>query len=114
MATHYSTGSVPAFSPSVPIPPAAIVLGRFYLQVADVLSPTSAQAASAWSAAEAHRLDDADQQAQDASLRRCDDCALNLGRDVLRALGTCPRWGKPRHGVESRCSAFVAKDGGAR
>lgn len=48
---------------------------------------------------------------QDAPLRRCEDCALNLGRDVLRALGNCPRWGKPRHGVESHCPAFVAKDG---
>lgn len=45
---------------------------------------------------------------EDAPMRRCDDCRLNLGRDVLRALGTCPRWGMPRTGVESRCPAFVA------
>lgn len=44
-------------------------------------------------------------------LRKCSDCALNLGRDVLRALGSCPRWGQPRHGAESHCPAFVAKDG---
>lgn len=42
-------------------------------------------------------------------LRRCEDCRLDLCRDVLRALSTCPRWGKPREGVESRCAAFVAK-----
>lgn len=43
--------------------------------------------------------------------RRCDDCQLHLTCDALHALGTCPRWGKRRHGVESRCPAFVAKDG---
>jgi len=41
-------------------------------------------------------------------LRRCQDCRLDLG-DVLRAVGTCPRWGMNRNGVESRCPAFVAK-----
>jgi hypothetical protein len=44
-------------------------------------------------------------------LRRCEDCRLDLCRDVLRAIGACPRWGKSRHGVESHCPAFVAKDG---
>ena len=44
--------------------------------------------------------------------RRCDDCQLHLTPDVLHALDTCPRWGKPRHGVETCCPAFVAKDGG--
>lgn len=43
-------------------------------------------------------------------MRSCDDCRLNLGRDVLRALGTCPRWGMVRAGVESHCPAFVGKD----
>lgn len=42
-------------------------------------------------------------------LRRCDDCQLDLGRDVLRALGSCPRWGMRRAGVECRCSSFVPK-----
>lgn len=48
----------------------------------------------------------------DAPLRRCDDCQLNLGTrpgDTLRAAFACPRFGKPRHGVESRCAAFVPK-----
>lgn len=47
-------------------------------------------------------------------LRRCEDCQLNLGTrpgDTLRAAFACPMFGKPRTGVESRCSAFVAKDG---
>ena len=44
--------------------------------------------------------------------RCCDDCQLHLSRDVLRALGSCPRWGMPRAGVKSCCQAFVAKDGG--
>jgi hypothetical protein len=43
-------------------------------------------------------------------LRRCADCALDLTRDVLRAIGTCPRWGTNRAGVETRCAAFVAKE----
>lgn len=42
-------------------------------------------------------------------LRRCEDCRLDLCRDVLLALGNCPRWGKQREGVASRCPAFVAK-----
>lgn len=50
------------------------------------------------------------QQAKDAPLRRCDDCALLLGRNCLRALDTCPRWGLVRAGVESQCGAFVAKE----
>jgi hypothetical protein len=37
------------------------VRGRLYFQVADVLFPTFAQAACAWSAAEANRLDAAEQ-----------------------------------------------------
>lgn len=44
-------------------------------------------------------------------LRCCEDCALDLTRDVLRAIGSCPRWGTDRAGVESRCPAFVAKEG---
>lgn len=42
-------------------------------------------------------------------IRRCEDCHLNLCRDLLRALGSCPRWGQPRHDVESRCASFVPK-----
>ena len=34
-----------------------VVRGRLYFQVSDVLFPTFAQAATAWSAALAHRLD---------------------------------------------------------
>lgn len=34
-----------------------LVRGRLYFQVSDVLFPTFAQAASAWSAALAHRFD---------------------------------------------------------
>lgn len=62
---------------------------------------------------EARRIDTGGSMEQQAQppLRRCDDCVLHLGRDVLRALGACPRWGKPRHGVESQCSAFVPKEG---
>lgn len=47
-------------------------------------------------------------------LRRCDDCQLNLGTGpgvTLRATFACPRFGKPRAGVEGPCPAFVAKDG---
>jgi len=83
--------------------------GRLYFQTADVLFPSFAQAATAWSATEAHRLDIAEPQ---PPLRRCENCSLNLGRDVLRALSTCPRWGTNRAGVESRCPAFVAKEVG--
>ena len=89
------------------------VRDRLYCQTADVLFPVFAQAGRAWAAADAHRLDmtQPPEQQTRAPLHRCDDCALNLGRDVLRALGSCPRWGKPRHGVEARYPAFVAKDG---
>lgn len=48
----------------------------------------------------------------DPPLRRCADCQLNLGTqpgDTLRAAFACPMFGKPRAGVESRCSAFVSK-----
>lgn len=36
---------------------ARIVRGRLHFQIADVLFPTFAEAATAWCAAEAHRLD---------------------------------------------------------
>lgn len=52
----------------------------------------------------------------DAPLRRCHDCELNLGAGpgvTLRAAFACPMFGQPRHGVESRCVAFVPKDSGA-
>lgn len=89
--------------------------GRLYFQTADLLVPRLIQAVDGWRTAEADRLD-AVESAQlelpaQSPRRRCDDCQLHLTRDVLRALGTCPRWGKRRHGVESRCPAFVAKDG---
>lgn len=89
------------------------VRGRLYFQAGNVFSPTLVQAASAWAGANAHRVDmtqPLEQQTQ-PPLRRCNDCQLDLGRDVLRALGMCPRWGKPRAGVESHCPAFVAKGG---
>lgn len=65
MAIRHSTGSVPAFLLSkpvskLPIQP-ALVRGRLYFQVAEVLFPTFAQAATAWSAAESHRLGIADE-----------------------------------------------------
>lgn len=99
---------------AVPIIP-RIERGRLYFQTADVLFPSFAPAASARRAVKAHRLDAVElvQPELRARRRRCDDCQLHLTPDVLRALGSCPRWGKPRHGVESQCSAFVAK-GGAR
>ena len=34
-----------------------LVRGRLFFEICDVLFPTFAQAAGAWSAAEAHRLD---------------------------------------------------------
>lgn len=51
-----------------------------------------------------------DSRSAAAAPRRCDECELHLGRDVLRALATCPRWGLPRAGIEIRCAAFVPKE----
>jgi hypothetical protein len=100
---------------AVPIIP-RIDRGRLYFQTVDVFLPSFAPAGSA-GRAETHRLGPVESVLPDRRalppLRRCDDCQLHLTPDVLRALGNCPRWGKPRHGVESRCPAFVAK-GGAR
>src|SRR5688500_7391289 len=97
---------------AVPIIP-RIERGRLYFQTADVFLPTFAPAAGAWNAADAHRRAvDGPVQPEpraESPLRRCDDCQLHLTRDVLHALGNCPRWGKRRHGVKSRCPAFVAK-----
>src|SRR5690606_29353028 len=87
------------------------VRGRLYFQTADILLPAFAQAAAPGAVVRAERDDIADQQQTESPLRCCDDCALNLGRDVLRALGACPRWGMVRAGIESRCPAFVAEDG---
>ena len=99
---------------AVPIIP-RIERGRLYFQTADVLFPTFPRVAGAWTAAEAHRLDVAEPVQPEPRAKfprhRCDDCQLHLTPDVLLALGSCPRWGKPRHGVEGRCPAFVAKDG---
>ena len=124
MAGKHSTGSVPAFllSKPVPKPSPAVRRGELLHVVGPVAFAEFRQAACAWSALDAERVEAQDaplhpgSSGNDSSqpavmLRHCDDCALNLGRDVLRALGNCPRWGKPRHGVESRCPAFVAKDG---
>lgn len=85
-----------------------IIRGRLFYQTSDALFPTFALAVTARSATDAHRLDLAEAQ---PPLRRCEDCAHDLGRDVLRAIGNCPRWGTNRAGVESDCPAFVAKDG---
>lgn len=89
--------------------------GRLYFQTADLLVRTFAPGADGWGAAEAHRLDAVEsgqpERRAQPPRRRCDDCQLHLTPDVLHALGSCPRWGKRRHGVESRCPAFVAKDG---
>ena len=99
---------------AVPIIP-RVERGRLYFQTADVLFPTFAQAAGAWTAAEARRLDVAEPVEPEPRAkfprRRCDDCHLHLTGDVLRALGGCPRLGKRRRGVETCCPAFVAKDG---
>ena len=99
---------------AVPIIP-RIERGRLHYQTADVLSPSFAPAASARRAANAHRLDAVElvqpERRARPPVRRCDDCQLHLTPDVLHALGSCPRWGKRRHGVESHCPAFVAKDG---
>src|SRR5687768_804891 len=101
---------------AVPIIP-RVERGRLYFQTVDVLFPIFAQAAGAWIAAEAQRLDVAEPVQPEPRAKflrhRCDDCQLHLTPDVLLALATCPRWGKRRHGVESHCPAFVAK-GGAR
>lgn len=78
---------------AVPIIP-RIGRGRLYSETADVLFPSFVPATS-----------------DRPPRRRCADCQLHLTGDVLRALGSCPRWGKPRHGVERHCLAFVAKDG---
>lgn len=83
-----------------------VVRDRLHFEVGPVLLPSLAQAASAWSATETHRLDIAEEQ---PPLRHCQDCQLDLCRDVLRALGSCPRWGMARDGIESRCAAFVPK-----
>jgi hypothetical protein len=40
----------------------------------------------------------------------CDDCRLDLEPGLtLRAAFACPRFGKPRRGVEGPCASFVAK-----
>src|SRR5688572_26943785 len=99
---------------AVPIIP-RIERGRLYFETADVLLPTFAPAAGAWNAADALRRAVAGpvqpESRAESPIRRCDDCQLHLTGDVLRALGSCPRWGMPRHGVETCCPAFVAKDG---
>ncbi len=43
----------------------------------------------------------------DAPLRRCADCALDLGPvPALAAAFACPLFGEPRSGVEIRCRQF--------
>ena len=41
--------------------------------------------------------------------RRCVDCTLHLTPQIVLAALTCPLFGKPRHGVEAPCAAFVPK-----
>lgn len=103
----------------------AIVRGDLVHVVGRAAFADFKRAVCAWSAAEAESDAQYDaeraeamelrlprkQQAKDAPLRRCDDCALVLGRNYMRALDTCPRWGQGRAGVESQCGAFVAKEG---
>ena len=103
----------------------AIVRGDLVHAVGRAAFADFKRAVCAWSAAEAEcdAQHDAERteamelpqqrnwQTKDAPLRRCDDCALVLGRNYLRALDTCPRWGLVRAGVESQCGAFVAKEG---
>ena len=91
-----------------------VIRDRLYFQTADVSFPAFAPAAGTWDVADTCQVDmtePLDHQQTRPPLRRCDDCQLHLGRNVLRALGSCPRWGERRHGVESHCPAFVAKDG---
>lgn len=87
------------------------VRDRLNFQTDNVLCPALVQAASAWAGADAHRVDTVQPLKQQTrpALRRCDNCQLDLGREVLRALGACPRWGQPRAGAESHCPAFVRK-----
>lgn len=40
--------------------------------------------------------------------RRCADCALDLG-PAIHAAFSCPLFGRPRHGVEIHCLAFVPR-----
>lgn len=89
------------------------IRGRLYCQSVDALSPALSKTASAQTAADPHPGGMARPLERETPppLRRCADCKLDLGRDVLRALCTCPRWGKRRLGIESHCLAFVGKDG---
>jgi hypothetical protein len=87
--------------------------GRLYFQTTDVSFPTFAQAATARAAAEAHRLDIINQPAQDAPRRRCDECALNLGRDVS-ALSVPARAGASRVTVLNAAARHSSPRNGAR
>jgi hypothetical protein len=105
----------------------AIVHGDLVHAVGRAAFADFKRAVCAWSAAEAecdaqydaeraeamelHRQRKRQTSRKDAPLRRCDDCALVLGRNCLRALEACPRWGLVRAGVEGQCGAFVAKAG---
>jgi hypothetical protein len=60
MATRHSTGSHPAFAPSIPIRP-SVIRGRLCHVVAGVAFTSFKQAATAWAAAEAQRLNVADE-----------------------------------------------------
>lgn len=59
-------------SPIIP----RLVRGRLYFQTADVLFPTFKQAATAWSAAEAHRLDTAEPLADTGLLNEILDTVI--------------------------------------
>jgi hypothetical protein len=60
MADRKSTGHPPAFLPSVPSIRPTIIRGRLCHVLVGVAFTTFAAAASAWFAAEAHRLDAVD------------------------------------------------------
>jgi hypothetical protein len=106
----------PVFHPASSIR-AAVRRGRLVHVVGRSAFADLRRALCAWSAAEAaldeERAEAADfqkKQMQSVPLRRCDECALIRGREFLRALEACPRWGMVRDGVESRCDAFVAQN----
>jgi hypothetical protein len=67
-----------------------IIRGRLFYQTADVLFPTLAQAATAWSASESHRLGIADEVDQ-------------LIVDRLASLAEMRRAGKDQAGFAAAC-----------
>ena len=96
MADRNSTPprGAPPFLLSKPVP--AVLRGDLVHVVGAVAFADFRRAVCAWSAADAERAEvmelqlKAKHESQDAPLRRCDDCQLHLGRDVLRALVRIP------------------------